>query len=211
MDPVWLNIFSVLFVFAMAIISPGPNFILVVDTALNRSRTEGNYTALGVAFGTLIFAVTGLLGFILLLDSTPLFSLMVRIIGSSYLVYLGVCMLIRRSVMAPINGSEPAAAEIKICPFNSILRGLFTNMTNPKAWAFYFSLFTLVGSPDFPYWAKLFLCFCIFTMALTWYGVIVLVVSERRIQQQFLRLQSWVNRVLGSVLIILGGKLWLAR
>ncbi len=71
MDSVWLNVFSVLFVFSMAIISPGPNFVLVLNTALNRSRREVMYTALGVAIGSTLFAVAGLFGLILILDSSP--------------------------------------------------------------------------------------------------------------------------------------------
>ena len=61
MESIWPAIFTFLGVFTFAIISPGPNFILVTNTALNRSRREGILTATGVATGSDIFAFGALL------------------------------------------------------------------------------------------------------------------------------------------------------
>jgi threonine/homoserine/homoserine lactone efflux protein len=93
--------------------------------------------------------------------------------------------------------------------FSAFLCGLVTNLTNPKAWAFYFSLFTLVVKPDFPLWAKIFLCASMFFISLLWYGVISLVISEKRVQERFLRFQPILNGILGSLLMLLGGRLLL--
>lgn len=209
MDHVWLNILSVLLIFTLAIISPGPNFILVVNTALSKSRRNGVYTAFGVATGSGLFALAGLLGLILIINSLPYFSLLVRFLGGGYLVYLGITMLLQKTKHHPIVNShqQPSFPEPGKMP--SFMRGLLTNLTNPKAWAFYFSLFTLVVKPGFPFWAKGFLCLSMFSISLFWYIIIALLISDRRLQKNFFRVQSILNVVLGSFLIYLGSKLLL--
>ncbi len=58
----WANIFPVLGVFTLAIVCPGPNFLLVSKTALADSRRAGLYTAFGVAVGSGLFALAGMTG-----------------------------------------------------------------------------------------------------------------------------------------------------
>lgn len=208
MNHVWLSIFSVLFVFAMAIISPGPNFILVVNTAINCSRREGAYTAAGVAVGSMFFVVAGLVGFLLLLNSSVYLATIIHYLGSGYLIYLGFRMVLEVKKVSS-NLSSDLSIDTHSGATSCFVRGLLTNMTNPKAWAFYLSLFTLVGHPEFPLWAKIFLCFTVFTMAMCWYGTITLVITDKRVKNRFMSVQKVMNLLFGIVLILLGGKLWL--
>ena len=87
--------------------------------------------------------------------------------------------------------------------------GLMTNLTNPKAWAFYLSLFTLMIENHYPGWAKIFLAFSMFLISLGWYVLMALLISDRRVQGSFLRIQPVIKSILGSLLILLGGKLLL--
>lgn len=94
MEHVWLNICSMLLVFTVAIVSPGPNFILVVNRSLSDSRRTGFYSAFGVATGSGVFAVAGLLGLLVLITTLPLFSAFIRYLGGGYLLYLGITMVL---------------------------------------------------------------------------------------------------------------------
>ena len=69
MDPVWPDIVSFLTLFTLAIVSPGPNSILVVNRSLQEGRSAGAWTALGVAIGSATYGLCGLLGWIVLIDS----------------------------------------------------------------------------------------------------------------------------------------------
>jgi threonine efflux protein len=211
MNPVWLNIASVLAIFTLAIISPGPNFIMVVNTSLADSRRAGLFTALGVAVGSGIFALAGLLGLILLISSLPHFAVVVRIAGGGYLAWFGVGMI--RKVLRRPRGSAvvPGNVRSQASPLKAFRTGLFTNLTNPKAWAFYFSLFTLVAAPSTPLWAKIFLNLTMFLISFTWYSSVALLLSDRRAQPHFLRLQPLIQGVLGILLVLLGGRLLLTR
>lgn len=200
MDTVWANIISVLFVFALAIISPGPNFILVVNASLNRTRGEGLSTSAGVAVGSALFAVAGLLGFMLLIQSIPHFQGIMRYLGSGYLLFLGFKMILSFRTQQILPEMNQYSLQSGKGWAGSFLQGLVTNMTNPKAWAFYISLFALVGHPDFPLWAKLLICITIFLMALSWYGTITLVISNHHFRRAFTRIQGWMNLAFGLIL-----------
>lgn len=208
MESVWGNIISVLFVFALAIVSPGPNFILVVNASLTRSRGDGLSTAAGVAFGSALFAVFGLFGLMLLIEKIPYFHNVVRYLGSAYLVWLGLKMTVSRTgPPAAADGSGDGRGKGHALSF---VQGLATNMTNPKAWAFYIGLFALFGHPDFPDWARVLLCVLIFLMALLWYGSITMMIANVHFRRKFSALQSGLSLTFGAILIAFAVKIWLS-
>jgi threonine/homoserine/homoserine lactone efflux protein len=207
MESIWPAIVTFLSVYSLAIISPGPNFILVTNTALNNSRRTGLLTALGVATGSGLFALAGLAGLLLLVNSLPYFALVMRFIGGGYLAWLGFDMLrgCRRSL--PMKTVVQAASGC--LPLAAYRTGLLTNLTNPKAWAFYLSLFTLVLVPHFPLWGKVFLNVAMFLISLGWYVTIAMLVSSRTFQPLFLSWRPCIQGVLGVLLMGLGVKVML--
>ena len=204
MESIWPAIFTFLGVFTFAIISPGPNFILVTNTALNRSRNEGVLTATGVATGSGIFAFAGLVGLLPLVHSLPYFALLMRFVGGGYLTWIGLDMLrtCRREVAIEAAMKKSGASAMV-----SYRTGMLTNLTNPKAWAFYLSLFTLVMGPAFPLWGKLFLNISMFLISLVWYVAVAYLVSSRTFQPLFLSWRPVIQGVLGGLLIVVGGKI----
>ncbi|SHJ55150.1 resistance to homoserine/threonine (RhtB) family protein [Malonomonas rubra DSM 5091] len=205
MEDIWFNICSMLLIFTVAIISPGPNFIFVVNRSLSDSRRTGLYSALGVATGSGIFAIAGLLGLIVLISTLPYFSTLIRYLGGGYLIYLGISTLL--SCRQQMVSTNPTNSGLSISAKAAYYTGLLTNLTNPKAWAFYLSLFTLMIENHFPLWAKIFLAISMFLISFSWYALMALVISDRRVQGNFLRLQPLIKSVLGCMLILLGGKL----
>ena len=206
MESIWPAIFTFLGVFTLAIISPGPNFILVTNTALNRSRSEGVLTSLGVATGSGIFAFAGLIGLLPLVHSLPHFAEIMRFVGGGYLAWIGLDMLrtCRREIVPKATDMTVGASAM--VPYRT---GLLTNLTNPKAWAFYLSLFTLVMGPAFPLWGKIFLNISMFLISLVWYVTVAYLVSSRTFQPLFLSYRPVIQGVLGCLLIIVGGRiLW---
>lgn len=205
MDPVWTEIAAFLAVFSLAIVSPGPNFVLVVNRSLAGGRADGVWSALGVALGSGFYGLCGLLGWIVLLDSLEHFGHVIRLVGGSYLVVLGLQMalkFIRRQGSARVAANRFRSPPGR--PFSLVLTGLATNLSNPKAWAFYLSLFTVVLAPDLPLWAKVVLNLAIFWISFGWYALVALLLSSQRIQPGFLAGQRIVQGLLGGVLMYLG-------
>lgn len=205
MDTVWLNIFSFLLVFTLAIISPGPNFILVAGTSLVNTRQSALLTAFGVAVGSGIFAISGLVGLLVLVKTLPYFDILMPIVGGFYLLYLGGRMLRERSVeLAAEPGAAPSDSHLA-----AFRTGLLTNLTNPKAWAFYLSMFTLMLAPGCPLWGKALLAILMFLISYCWYTTVVLLMTDRRTRPLFDRSLPVIQTILGVALVMMGGRLLL--
>lgn len=207
MDSTWTAIFAFLGVFTFAIVTPGPNFILVSNTALNRSRQEGVLTAMGVATGSGLFAFAGLIGLLPLIHALPHFAEVMRFVGGGYLAWVGLGML--RSSRKELSLTKVTNEDCNPAMLLSYRTGLVTNLSNPKAWAFYLSLFTLVMGPAFPLWGKVFLNIAMFLVSLSWYVFVALLVSSRKFQPVFLGFRPVIQSVLGALLIVVGVKIFL--
>jgi threonine efflux protein len=207
METTWPAIFTFLSVFTFAIVSPGPNFILVTNTALGQSRRAGLLTALGVATGSGLFALAGLVGLLVLVHSLPYFALITRFVGGCYLVWIGVDMLRHCRSTKTLDTATTTPREPSSMASYRI--GLLTNLTNPKAWAFYLSLFALLMNPDFPLWGKVVLNIAMFVISFAWYAIVAVLISSRRFQPVFLGLQPVIQGTLGVLLVVLGGKILL--
>ena len=204
METTWPAIFTFLSVFTFAIVSPGPNFILVTNTALSQSRRAGLLTALGVATGSGLFALAGLVGLLVLVYSIPYFDLIARFIGGGYLAWIGFGMLRHcRRKAAPETTANKQSEHSSLTSYRV---GLLTNLTNPKAWAFYLSLFALLLAPGFPLWGKVVLNAAMFIISFAWYAIVAVLISSPRFQPVFLGLQPVIQGSLGVVLVVLGGK-----
>src|SRR5260370_35823655 len=56
------SVLTVVILFFLGLISPGPNFFVVVETTLNSGRVAGLITGLGAATGDGVYASCGLFG-----------------------------------------------------------------------------------------------------------------------------------------------------
>jgi threonine/homoserine/homoserine lactone efflux protein len=205
MGVIWLDITSFLCLYFLAIITPGSNFVMVLNTAMTNSRQASIMTALGVATGSGLFAFAGLFGLILLINNLPYFHLIMGLAGGSYLIFTGVNILWQFSrTCHEQQDAHTSKAALLPSPYRA---GLITNLTNPKAWAFYFSLFTLTVTSGYPLWAKYVLTIAMFLISFGWYTSVALLSTNRRFQPLLARIFPVIQGILGLLLIWLGGRL----
>ena len=87
----------------------------------------------------------------------------------------------------------------------SILRrGFFCNVFNPKAPVYFVAIFTLVLSPDIPLWQLAIYGVWMMVLQLAWFSTVVMLLSIPAINRRFQRFEHWIDRVLGSAMIVLG-------
>lgn len=122
-------------------ITPGLDTALVLRTAAVESPKSAMLAGSGICLGVLTwgFAVSVGLGAILAVSHLAYNAL--RIAGAGYLIYLGAGMLFRsRSSMLEAEAAQsPQAVNIRGSKNRSqwFLRGLLTNLLNPKVGVFY--------------------------------------------------------------------------
>lgn len=83
-------------------------------------------------------------------------------------------------------------------------RGFFCNVFNPKAPVYFVAIFTLVLSPDMPLWQLAVYGVWMMLLQMAWFSTVVMLLSIPAILKRFQRFEHWIDRVLGSAMLILG-------
>jgi threonine/homoserine/homoserine lactone efflux protein len=193
-------ILGVLAIWLLAVVSPGPAFLVLGRMAAGRSRAAAFGTALGIATCALLFAALTLWGLAIVVTRVSWVGYALRIAGAIYLVYLGICLLRSSGGAASLEGATPAAGDLR----HGFRVGFLTGLTNPKAIAFFLSLFAVALPPDLGPADKLTLLAAGFGIELGWYALVAFALSGRAMRAAYARMRKAIDRVLGSALVILG-------
>jgi threonine/homoserine/homoserine lactone efflux protein len=198
-----LSLAAVLGALAIGVVSPGPSFLMVARTAVARSRAEGVAAALGMGVGGTVFCVLALAGLTALIAAAPVAYLVFRICGALYLIFLG--WKIWQGAGEPLRDAAPLSAnESKSGAF---VRGLLTQLSNPKTAVVYGSVFAALLPPHLPLAAMVVLPVIVFFLESTWYVIVAVALSAARPRATYLRAKAAIDRTAGSIMALLGAKL----
>ncbi|NGY06535.1 LysE family translocator [Solimonas terrae] len=113
-------------------IMPGLDTMLVLRTALGQGAHAAMLAGAGICAGCLVWGVLASTGLDVVLAVSRSAYDVLRMAGAAYLLWLGL-QLWRRPRRAPPTPSAPQAG------LRSFMRGLLTNLLNPKVGVFYVS------------------------------------------------------------------------
>ncbi len=192
---------------ALAVMSPGPDFVVSVKNTMQSGRKAGIFTALGFASGCLVHIAYCLLGLAVIISQSVLLFTMVKLLGAGYLMYLGAMALInnRKFEMADTKQRYKALSN-----FNAWKVGVITNLLNPKATLYFLGVFTLVITPETPAWVLMVAALLIFLVTFVWFSLVALVLTIPRIQTRFISITPLLDKVFGAILVAFGLKLALS-
>ena len=95
----------------LVILTPGQDMILVMSRGMSQGIKAGMITAMGVSVGLLVHTMLAAMGVgALLLASETLFTL-VKMIGATYLIYLGIRLLVSKSVIGNLQATKKATRK----------------------------------------------------------------------------------------------------
>lgn len=174
--------------------SPGPDFAIVTRYALTGSRKAALLASLGIAAALLIHAAYCILGLGILLVESPLAFRIVQIIGSCYLAYLGIRLLLP---------SKPSAPAKPVKSHQAFLSGFLTNLLNPKAALFILSIFAQFVRPETTLPTKVLYGLVIALIAMIWFSILSFLITHRYFLPHFKRFQHILMKVMGVILIAL--------
>ena len=132
---------TVAMVHIVALMSPGPDFFFVSQTAVSRSRKEAMMGVLGITCGVMVWAGIALLGLHLIIEKMAWLHTLIMVGGGLYLCWMGYQML--RGALKKEAVSAPAPQIELAKSGRSFLKGLLTNLANPKAIIYFGSVFSL--------------------------------------------------------------------
>jgi len=195
---------TVAFLNLLAVISPGPDFVVTVKNSLCYSRRAGIFTALGISLALcvhLFYCAAGI-GYIIS-RSVVLFSIL-KLLGAGYLIYLGVSSFIAKGSRIDLTDEQTGTDLTRLKAFQI---GFLTNVLNPKATLFFLSLFTLVIGNSTPVYIILTISAIIILTAFTWFTIVSIFLAQQNVQRVFLKYEQIINRTLGGFLVFLGIKI----
>lgn len=196
------EILGVLAIWLLAVVSPGPAFLVLSQLAAGRSRAAALGASLGITVGAMTFASLTLWGLAVVVTQIAWIGTVLRIAGAVYLVYLGLS-LFHKASGAPAEPLVPREGDA-LAGFRT---GLLTALTNPKAIAFFLSLFAVALPHNLPLADKLGLLACGFVIELGWYVLVSLLLSTDWLRARYARARATIDRTLGSGLVLVGVRL----
>ncbi len=121
----------------LLVISPGPDNILAIGRGLSQGKLAACISGVSSGMGILFHVLTATFGLTLLIQTSDVAFLAVKIVGACYLLYLGIKVLRTRSLI----NLEPAAKQ----PIKKIfITGFLSAALNPKP-----GMFVLAFIPQF--------------------------------------------------------------
>jgi len=194
---------TVALIFALGVMSPGPNFMVVAQRSVARGRADGLATVLGVVTVSGLWAACSLFGIGLLFALFPWTRVVLRIAGATYLLWLGVKMWRHAHVPLADTGAAGAGGSF----WTAYRAGLATNLSNAKAVAFYSSAFS-AAAPAPGHTATLWLALAlVLVIALAWYGLVAVALSSGPAAAAYRRAKKPIERACGVLMIGFGAKL----
>lgn len=115
---------------------PSGSVALVVTRSATLGMKDGVSVSLGIVCGDLLFVTFAILGMTLLAETMGAFFSILKILGGTYLIWIGMGLLTSREGSL-IDSKKPTPASI----LTSFLSGLLLTLGDVKAILFYASLF----------------------------------------------------------------------
>ncbi|WP_108124744.1 LysE family translocator [Saccharospirillum mangrovi] len=184
-------------VYTAAVISPGPDFALVVRTALTRGRRASALNALGIGCGVTFHTLIAVLGISALVQSSSALAITLPWLGIGYLLYLG---------WGGLSAQPATETDIELSETGSgrsdFWRGFWTNVLNPKALLFFSAILVqLVAGLNG--WMQAALVIYVFIVTSAWFAGVGLLLARPALRQRFLRRRHWIDRGAGAIFIVL--------
>lgn len=196
------EIFSVLAIWLMAVIMPGPDMFFVVRSSIKQSRIEALAGVGGIILGTFVWLGIGFF-LINMLDKTALFDY-IRLAGGGYLIYMGL------RIFLPIQtNSAQDFTQIKLQKnaFLNFLFGVFTNLANPKPPIFISIILSKLPAGQMSIMVDLALLLAMLLIPSLWFYLVVRFFSIEQLLKLFLQYVKWIDLVAGLIFVLFGTNL----
>lgn len=188
----------------LAVMSPGPDFIMMLRNSVVYSRRTALWSAVGLGLGIATHVTYCLLGIALVISQSIMLFNAIKYLGAAYLIYIGIKSLRTKKVKR--YHELRAAKKEDIAPLQAIKIGYLTNVLNPKATVFFLALFTQVISPSTAFGWKLAYGLEMVLATTVWFSIVGIFMTHSPVQRAFMGIKHHVEHFFGVVLIALGVK-----
>ncbi|MGN2254505.1 threonine export protein RhtC [Frateuria sp. GZRe12] len=200
---------TIALVHLVALLSPGPDFFFVSQTAVSRSRKQALFGVLGITLGITLWSALALLGLQLLLHRLAWLQQAIAIAGGLYLAWMGLRML--RGAFTHASVTHGGAIATPGSELATLRAGLLTNLANPKVVVYFGSVFSAFLGEGVDAATRWGLWALIVAETFAWFTLVAAFFALPAMRRGYLRLARWIDGFAGAVFVAFGLHLILAR
>lgn len=200
----WTYVLGTVFI----VLLPGPNSLFVLSVAARRGVRAGYAGACGVFLGDAVLMTLSALGAASLLRMLPALFIGIKVVGATYLSWVGLQLL--RGALRRWRGQEADAAASTLDLSQPFRKALLISLLNPKAILFFVSFFIQFVDPSFAHPGLTFVALGAIAQTFSALYLSVLIFSGARLAQAFAarrRTASLVSSGVGALFLGFGAKL----
>lgn len=176
----------------VAVISPGPDFAVVLRQSLSSTRKSSIYTALGIATSEFIHCLYSIFGMELIMKYQENVFLVLKPIAILYLFYLGISSFFTNRPSEKLTQSSSKNFSL----------GFMTNLLNFQASTFTVTLFFAIVNVNTPLSILIFYAIFIAVSTFVWFAFLSLLLTSKGFLYKFNNFIPWIYKFTGIVFII---------
>ncbi|OQW97828.1 MAG: hypothetical protein BWK73_53735 [Thiothrix lacustris] len=200
----WFSLFTLCL---MGAIFPGASLAVVLRNTLNHSRLHGAITGIAHAIGLGCYALLSVLGLVLVLQQSPLLFKTLSYLGAVYLLWLGYQGI--TATVTPQAADTQNVPQQRIAVWNAARDGLLIALLNPKVGLYFLAIFSPFINAAMSLTDKAIFVSTITLVDGSWYVLVATALSQGKALLWLKRHQQWIERALGSLLIVLAVHIFL--
>jgi threonine/homoserine/homoserine lactone efflux protein len=192
----------------LAIVTPGPAFLLVTRAAASRSRLTALAVAAGVTIAAVLWAAAAAFGVGLAMTRFAAINGALQVLGGIYLIWLGLAAWREGGSDEPVAGA-PALADgdaRRGSVGRAMLVGVSLTLTNPKVVVYFSSIFVAMLPAEAPLGVRLAALAIVAVEEIAWFAFLALLFSQARVQRAYRRVRGAVEQAVGAVLVAMGAR-----
>jgi len=190
-----------------AVVSPGPDFVLITRQSIRYNRNVAIWSSLGVGVGILFHSFIAITGVVVLVTSNTLLFTTIKIAGAIYLAYLGVISIINSNKIKSLTGDVSVKRE----NLNGFLAGLITNATNVKAILFFITVFSVVVDQNTDRLTLTLYGLYMSISTFIWFAFVSVVFTNDKFTRKFSYYLPIFEKVIGAVLIAISAQILISQ
>ncbi|MGF1860474.1 LysE family translocator [Photobacterium profundum] len=199
-----LVVTHVVLIWILAVITPGANVLLTINTALHYDRKLATFSAFGVSSAILLWALFGGSGLVILFSIFPQLFWIMKFCGGSYLLYLGIRQIYRARIDKNRANTTDVHQAVLPSKRKVFFSAFITSILNPKTGFFVVSLFSVSMPPEITVGLMFTIMLIMSSITLCWHLTLAEIFSHNSAKGAYSRISSLVDYVTGGLFAMFG-------